>query len=72
MLGMNKYFRVQNFCENIKTSMTIFNLKRKADIWWEELRNVKDIREKEMYWERFKRYSKKKYLSEEYYDKNAK
>jgi len=45
---MKKYFRTHDYFENIKSRVYIFSLKGKDDIWWEDLRNVKDIREKEL------------------------
>ena len=41
LLGLKKYFRVHDYSENLKARITIFNLNRKASIWWEDLRNVK-------------------------------
>jgi hypothetical protein len=47
-------------------------LNGKASIWWEDLRNVKGIWEKELSWNKFEKYFKKKYLSERYYDEKTK
>jgi hypothetical protein len=47
-------------------------LNGKASIWWEDLRNVKGIHEKELSWRKFEKYFKKKYLSERYYDEKTK
>jgi len=46
----------------LKAQTTIFNLNGKASIWWEDLRNVKGIREKELSWGKFEKYFKKKYM----------
>jgi hypothetical protein len=46
ILGLKKYFRVHDY-ENLKARITILNLNGKASIWWEDLRNVKGIHEKE-------------------------
>jgi len=72
ILGRKKYFRVLDYSENLKAGITIFNLNGKAYIWWEELRNVKGIHEKELSWGKFEKYFKKKYLSERYYDNKTK
>jgi hypothetical protein len=72
ILGLKKYFRVHNYSENLKSRITIFNLNGKASIWWEDLRNVKGIREKGLSWNKFEKYFKKKYLSEWYYDEKMK
>ena len=52
--------------------MTIYNLSRKANIWWQDLKRAKGIREQEVNWSTFKRYFKKKFLFEQYYEERAK
>ena len=52
--------------------MAIYNLTGKEDIWWQDLKRVKGIREKNINWSTFKKYFKKKFLSEQYYEKQAK
>ena len=52
--------------------MAIYNLSGKANIWWQDLKRVKGIKEKEVNWSTFKRYFKKKFLSEQYYEERAK
>ena len=32
--GMKKYFQIHNYSNPLKESMAIYNLTRKADIWW--------------------------------------
>jgi hypothetical protein len=44
----------------------------KAYIWWEDLRNVKGIHEKDLSWKQFDKYFKKKYLSEKYFNGKTK
>jgi hypothetical protein len=44
----------------------------KASIWWEDLRNVKGIHDKDLSWKQFEKYFKKKYLLENYFDGNTK
>jgi hypothetical protein len=44
----------------LKDQIDIFNLNGKASIWWEELRNVKGIHEKDLSWKQFKKHFKKK------------
>ena len=52
--------------------MATFNLNRKASIWWEELKNIKGVREEDLSWKQFEKYFRKKYLSERYFDEKAK
>jgi hypothetical protein len=69
---LKKYFRVHDYSENLKARITIFNLNGKASIWWEELRNVKGIHEKDLSLKQFEKYFKKKYLLEKYFDGKTK
>ena len=48
--------------------MTIYNLIGKAYIWWQDLKRVKGIKEKNINQSNFK----KKFLSEQYYEERAK
>ena len=36
--GMKKYFQIYNYANQLKERMTIYNLTRKADIWWQDLK----------------------------------
>jgi len=47
----------------MKAKVTILSLKGKYDIWWEYLKNVRGIMEKEMSWRSFEEYFKENYLS---------
>ena len=52
--------------------MAIYNLTGKTNIWWQDLKRVKGIREKNINWSTFKKYFKKKFLSEQYYEERDK
>ena len=52
----------------MKERVEIFNLNGRASIWWDHLRQVKKINERNIVWKRFKKYFKGKYLSDRYYD----
>jgi hypothetical protein len=69
---LKKYFRVHDYSENLKAQISIFNLNGKASIWWEVLRNVKGIHEKDLSWKQFEKYFKNKYLSKKYFDGKTK
>ena len=47
LLGMKKYFQVQDYFGNMKTRVSIFHLNGRASIWWDHLRKVKKINDKE-------------------------
>ena len=59
---MRKYFKVQDYSGNIKARVSNFNLNGRASIWWENLRQVKKINDRNIMWKQFKKYFKKKYL----------
>ena len=52
--------------------MAIYNLTGKADIWWEDLKRVKNLSEKYITWPTFKKYFIRKYLSDQYFEEKAK
>ena len=72
LYGMKKYFHIYNYSNQLNERMEIYNLSGKADIWWQDLKRVKGIKEKEVNWSTFKRYFKKKFLSEQYQEERAK
>ena len=49
--------------------MAIYNLTGKEDIWWQDIKKVKGIKERYVTWKTFKKIFKIKYLSEQYYEK---
>ena len=61
--GMKKYFQIYNYSNQLKARMAIYNLMGKVDIWWQDLKRVKSIRENNINWSTFKKYFKKKFLS---------
>ena len=52
--------------------MAIYNLTEKDDIWWQDIKRVKNLKEKYLTWRVFKKYFKRKFLSEQYYEERAK
>jgi hypothetical protein len=69
---LKKHFRVHDYSENVKAQIAIFNLNRNASIWWEDLRNVKGIHEKDLSWKKIEKYFKNNYMLEKYFDGNTK
>jgi hypothetical protein len=61
--GMQKYFQIYNYSSELKERMAIYNLTEKEDIWWQDIKRVKNIKERKITWKTFKRYFKKQYLS---------
>ena len=58
ILGMKKYFQVQEYFGNMKARVAIFNMNGRAYIWWKHLRQVKKINEINIAWKKFKKYFK--------------
>jgi hypothetical protein len=68
LLGMNKYFQLQNYSAHAEGRIAMYQLKGKVSMWWDQWVQVQHIREKEVTWKEFKRYFEKKYLTKIYYD----
>ena len=43
---MKKYFQIYNYSNWLKARMTIYNLTGKDDIWWQDIKQIKGIKEK--------------------------
>ena len=56
----------------MKAKVATVSLKGKDDIWWDDLKNVKGIREEELFWSEFKGHFRRKYLLERYFYNNTK
>ena len=52
--------------------MTIYNMKGRANIWWQYLNISQGIKEENLEWSEFKKLFKKQYLSESYYERKTK
>ena len=50
ILGMKKYFQVQDYYGNMKARVAIFDLNGRASIWWENLRKVRNINDRKIVW----------------------
>ena len=53
--GMKKYFQIYNYSNRMKAKISIYKLTRKVDIWWQDIKRVKNIREKYVTWRTFKK-----------------
>ena len=71
LINMNKYFQVYEYDSGLKARLAIYQLKDKATLWWEEVRNVRGIEDSDVTWEKFQQYFKDKYLTERFYDEKA-
>ena len=50
LLGIKKYFQVQDYSGNMKARVSIFNLNGRASIWREHFKQVKKISERRLNW----------------------
>jgi hypothetical protein len=50
----------------------MFNMNGGDSIWWEDLKEIKWIKERKFTWKQFERYFFKAYLFEKYYDDKIK
>jgi hypothetical protein len=72
LLGMRKYFQLHNYSSHVEGRISIYQLKGKASMWWDQLVQVQHIKEKSVTWREFKKYFEKKYLTKRYYDNKMK
>ena len=48
LLGMRKYFQLQNYSSHVEGRIAMYQLKGKASMWWDHLVQVQHIREKDI------------------------
>jgi hypothetical protein len=72
LLGMRKYFQLQNYSSHAEGRIAMYQLKGKLFMWWAHLVQVEHIKDKNVTLREFKKYFKNKYLTKRYYDKNMK
>lgn len=72
VLGMEQYFKIHDYSKKEKAWISIFSLNGQALIWWENLLEVKGIKERKANWDKLWKYVKEKYLSARYYDNKRK
>jgi len=71
-LDMRNFFGLHNYLENMKDIVATLSLKGKADIWWEDVKNMRCIHEEDLTLSEFEWLLKKKYLLERYFDDKEK
>jgi hypothetical protein len=63
LLGMRKYFQLQKYSSHAEGIISIYQLKGKASIWWDQMVQVQCLKEKNVTWKEFKKHFEKKYLA---------
>jgi len=71
LLALRWNFQVHNYSKNTKVKIFVFNDNGGYSIWWEDLNEVKGLKERNLTWKQFKHF-RKAYLSEKYFDGNIK
>jgi hypothetical protein len=66
LLGLKKYFQVHNYSKNTKVRIDIFILNGGVSIWWEDLKELKGLKEIKLIWKYFDKYFKKACMLEKY------
>ena len=46
MSRMKKYFHIYNYSDRLMARMAIYNLTGKVDIYWQDIKRVKNMKEK--------------------------
>jgi hypothetical protein len=50
LLGMKKYFQLQNYSSHAEERIAMYQLKGKVSMWWDQFVQVQHIQEKEVTW----------------------
>lgn len=45
VINMNKYFWVYKYKNNLKASLSIYQIQGNATLWWEEVKSIQGIKE---------------------------
>ena len=56
----------------LKARISTYNLTGKDDIWWQDIKRVNNLKEKYLTWRVFKKYFKRRFMSEQYYEDRSK
>ena len=75
VMGEFKKIKPPTFNGEVETgeeAKAIYNLTEKANIWCRDIKRVKRIQEREITWKTFRRYFKKQYMYETYYEGKSK
>ena len=72
MLEMKKYFQLHDYPSRVETIIATYHLQGKVSMWWDKLKQGKDLDEKNISWRKFKGYFQDKYFSKHYYERKMK
>jgi hypothetical protein len=69
---MKKCFQLHDYPSWLEARISTYYLQGKETIWWDKLKQAKNLDEKRISWRQFKGYFQEKYLSEHYYERKMK
>jgi hypothetical protein len=72
LLEMNKYFQLHDYPSRVETIIVTYHLQGKGAMWWDQLKQGKQLDEKKISWRWYKGYFQEKYLSEHYHERKMK
>jgi hypothetical protein len=72
LLEMKKYFQLHDYPSRVEARISTYHLQGKETMWWDQLKQTKNLDEKRISWRQFKGYFQEKYLSEHYYERKMK
>jgi hypothetical protein len=50
LLGMKKYFQLHNYSLNLEKRISIYHLQGKTSMWWDQLKQFKNIDQMRISW----------------------
>ena len=69
---MKKYLQLNDYPSRVETITSTNHLQGKETMWWDPLKQAKNLDEKRISWRQLKGYFQEKYLSENYCERNMK
>jgi predicted AlkP superfamily phosphohydrolase/phosphomutase len=72
MLEMKKYLQLHDYPSQVEVIISSYHLQGKATMWWDQLKQAKNLDDKIISWRQFKGYFQEKYLSKHYYERKMK
>jgi hypothetical protein len=69
---MKKYSQLHDYPSWVEARIDTYHLQGKATMWWDQLKQSKNLDEKRIPWRQFKGYFQEKYFFEHYYERKIK
>jgi hypothetical protein len=69
---MKKYFQLHDYPSQVEAIIYTYHLQGKEAMWWDHLKQAKNLDYKRVSWRQFKGYFQEKYLSEQFYERKMK